>query len=597
MEHPLISNQYERIIKLANEGIWTLDANNLTDFINERGAAILGYEPEEMLGRPVTDFTFPENKEEIERVPGTNRRAEVESYEIRARRKDGSAIWVLSSTSPILGDDGSYQGALAMFTDITDRKRAEEALRESEEKFAKAFHGSAASTFITRLSDGKIIEANDPGLKSLGYARDEVIGRTTSGLQLWMTDQDRQGVVDELKRTGSINNMELLLRKKNGEVWTALYSGQILTINGEEVMLSSLLDITDRKRAEEALRESEERFRTLSEASFEGIVVHDDGTVLEVNQSILDQTGYAREETIGRSLLEFFPPEAGPLIQEAWRQEVTEPFEAQLLNRSGELRMVQIQARAMDYKGRKARVATIIDVTERKRFEEELKRSNAELQQFAYVASHDLKEPLRMVTSYLGLLEKKSGSAMDRTSFEYLHYAKDGADRMAGMIDDLLIYARVVSRGKSFTAVSMEEVLATVLKDLKVSIEESGASITHDSLPTVKVDKSQMVMLLVNLVGNAIKYRGEEAPQIHISAHGKNREWVFSVRDNGIGIDPRHRDRLFQMFQRLHTSEEYEGTGIGLAIAKRIVERHGGRIWFESEEGKGATFFFTIPSK
>jgi light-regulated signal transduction histidine kinase (bacteriophytochrome) len=228
---------------------------------------------------------------------------------------------------------------------------------------------------------------------------------------------------------------------------------------------------------------------------------------------------------------------------------------------------------------------------------EELKRSNAELQQFAYIASHDLREPLRMVTSYLQLLEKANIDNLDAKSKSYIHYATDGATRMVGMIDDLLAYSQVETRGKSFALVDMNDALVIALNDVRKSVEESGASITHDCLPSILADKTQMVLLFENLFTNAIKFRGEEAPQIHVSASGKGNEFVFAVEDRGIGIDPRQKDRIFQMFQRLHAREEYEGSGIGLAIAKKIVERHGGRIWFDSMVGEGTTFFFSVPKE
>ncbi|MDW5563590.1 MAG: ATP-binding protein [Methanomassiliicoccus sp.] len=236
------------------------------------------------------------------------------------------------------------------------------------------------------------------------------------------------------------------------------------------------------------------------------------------------------------------------------------------------------------------------DIIERRKHEEELKRSNSELQQFAYTASHDLKEPLRMVSSYLGLLEKKYEDKLDDNGVEYLRYAVEGAVRMSSIIDDLLTYSRIGTSGTPMIPVDMNDVLATAFGDLRVAIRESGAQITNVELPTVTADRSQIVLLLENLVANAIKFRGDYKPYIEITAVTFDNEYVFSVKDNGIGIDPKYADKLFKMFQRLHTKEEYPGTGIGLAICKKIVERHGGRIWFESEPGKGTTFYFTIPT-
>jgi two-component system, chemotaxis family, sensor kinase Cph1 len=253
-------------------------------------------------------------------------------------------------------------------------------------------------------------------------------------------------------------------------------------------------------------------------------------------------------------------------------------------------------------------VATIAqgqDITERKKAEEALRivaenltRSNSELEQFAYVASHDLQEPLRMVTSYTQLIEQRYKGKLDADADEFIGYAVDGANRMRRLIDDLLSYSRVNKRGNPFRPTESQLALDVALKNLQRSIEENGAVVTHDQLPEVMADEGQLVQLLQNLIGNAIKFHAKEPPRVHVSAkHLQEKEYLFSVQDNGIGIDPQYFDRLFKIFQRLHTKEEYPGTGIGLALCKRIVERHGGRIWLESQPGKGTTVYFTLNNK
>ncbi|MDZ4347500.1 MAG: GAF domain-containing protein, partial [Candidatus Binatia bacterium] len=224
----------------------------------------------------------------------------------------------------------------------------------------------------------------------------------------------------------------------------------------------------------------------------------------------------------------------------------------------------------------------------------ELKRSNQELEQFAYVASHDLQEPLRMVTGYTQLLAKRYGDSLDQTAKEYIGFAVDGAKRMQGLIQDLLVYSRVGSKGKAFAWTDCEAVLDRALAGLQIAIRECGARVTHDPLPTVIGDDLQLGQLFQNLLGNAIKYRNSKAPQVHVSCKQETEQWTFAVKDNGIGIEPQYRERIFQIFQRLHTHQEYKGSGIGLAICKKIVERHGGKIWVESEPGKGSTFYFTL---
>jgi signal transduction histidine kinase len=237
------------------------------------------------------------------------------------------------------------------------------------------------------------------------------------------------------------------------------------------------------------------------------------------------------------------------------------------------------------------------EIIERKRAEEDFARSNAELEQFAYVASHDLQEPLRMVASYVQLLERRYRGRLDKDADEFIGFAVDGAKRMQALINDLLAYARIGTRGKAFTPTDSEKAARTGAGNLRVAIEESGAQISYQSLPTLHADASQLAQLFQNLFSNAIKFRSQAAPIIKVSAERRDGAWQFSVTDNGIGIDPQYSEHVFRLFQRLHTRAAYPGTGIGLALCKKIVERHGGRIWVESRLGQGSTFHFTIPER
>ena len=225
----------------------------------------------------------------------------------------------------------------------------------------------------------------------------------------------------------------------------------------------------------------------------------------------------------------------------------------------------------------------------------ELRRSNAELEQFAYVASHDLQEPLRMVTSYLQLLERRYKANLDEDASDFIAFAVDGAARMQTLIQDLLTYSRVGTRGADFEPTDCQAVLDQVLQNLEIAIAESDTEINSGPMPSLSADASQLAQLLQNLIGNAIKFRGESPPRIQVEATQRDDDWLFSVQDNGIGIDPQYSDRIFQVFQRLHGIGQYPGTGIGLAVCKKIVERHHGTIWVESQPDAGATFFFTIP--
>jgi PAS domain S-box-containing protein len=329
------------------------------------------------------------------------------------------------------------------------------------------------------------------------------------------------------------------------------------------------------------------------------------GHFIRWNQNLERVTEYSTEEIATMTAGDFFPREEQQLVAERFGQAFNEgeaAMEADLLTKSG--RSIPFYLTGVRIKiGDKYLLTGVgIDIAERKAAEEglqaaltELARSNKELEQFAYVASHDLQEPLRMVSSYTQLLAERYEGQLDEKAKKYIAYAVDGAVRMQRLINDLLTYSRVSTRGKPFENVDSHALLGEAIRNLGAAIDESQAIITSEDLPTVRADPAQLVQLFQNLLANALKYRSDGFPRIHVSARDAGGEWVFSVSDNGIGIDGQYADRIFVIFQRLHTRLEYPGTGIGLAVCKRIVERHGGKIWFESEVGKGSTFFFSWP--
>jgi len=368
-------------------------------------------------------------------------------------------------------------------------------------------------------------------------------------------------------------------------------------------------EISQRRGVEEALRESEAKFQQLFDKAPVGYHEYDtQGRITRVNRTELEMLGYALEEMLGQPVWKFSGEE------ETSRQTVlaklagTIPpgrgFERNYRRKDGTTFPVIIEDRPlMDGEGRIIGIrSTIQDITDRRRAEEALKqktealaRSNQELEQFAYVASHDLQEPLRMVTSYVQLLARRYKGKLDSNADDFIGFALDGATRMHTLINGLLAYSRVGTQAKPFEPINCETILQQSLDNLKMTMEESGAGVTHDSLPTVMADDLQLGQLFQNLIGNAIKFHGEEPPRVHVSVRPDGNQWVFSVRDNGIGIAPEFTERIFLIFQRLHGKEKYPGTGIGLAVCKKIVECHGGHIWVESELGKGATFYFTLP--
>ncbi|MGZ8898243.1 MAG: sensor histidine kinase [Halobacteriota archaeon] len=379
-------------------------------------------------------------------------------------------------------------------------------------------------------------------------------------------------------------------------------------------------DITEGKKAELARAESEAKLRITFATMADGIVIAQlNETVTDCNEAILRLTQRSREEIIGKPFDDLLPPEFHSLIPDAHKLLVgaiflrTEPSnekketvrtDSQLLRKNGERVDIETNISLIeDASGQPAAFLVVArDVTERKQMEHQLdsiladlQRSNAELEQFAYVTSHDLQEPLRMITSYIQLIEEDYKGKIDADADQYIAFAVEGAKRMHTLINDLLAYSRVGTRGEPFLPTSMSSALSAAIANLDVAIEENHAVITHDELPTVLGDEAQLIQLFQNLLGNAIKFRSEDTPMIHVGVEETNDDWVFSVRDNGIGIDMKHAERIFVVFQRLHAREEYAGTGIGLAVVKKMVERHGGHIWVESEPANGSTFYFTLP--
>ena len=325
-------------------------------------------------------------------------------------------------------------------------------------------------------------------------------------------------------------------------------------------------------------------------------VIGFDWRYVYVNAAVTRHGRRSRQELVGRTMMKCYPgieeTEMFRALVRCMKGRRPEVMENEFVYPDG--RKAWFDLRIQPYP--KGIAVLSLDITERKRAENDLRRSNEELERFAYVASHDLQEPLRMVHGFVELLAKRYKGQLDADADEFIGYALEGALRMQRFIDDLLEFSRVGTRGAAVAPTNANEVLARAQASLKLSIDGTGATLTTDALPTVSVDAGQLEQLFLNLISNALKFHGPEPPAVHVSAASGNDHWVFSVRDNGIGIDPQHFDRLFQMFQRLHGREEYPGTGIGLAICRKIVERHGGKIWVESTPGHGATFRFTLPA-
>jgi len=501
---------------------------------------------------------------------------------------------------------------LAAVRDISDRKRLEEALRLSEERYRLLFDKSPFPKWVIDLEAFRVLEVNDAAVNHYGYSRQEFGALSLAEIR---TPGEFERFVQWVKTCAARGErfegqVQTKHRKKSGEVFDADVRYTEIMYNGRRAGLGVIIDITERKRTEEALRESEGRYRALISASSQVLYrMSPDWSAMRQLQggSFIADT----EKPNPNWLQEYIHPDDQKRVLEAIGEAVRNGtvFELEHRVRRVDGTLGWTFSRAVPVRNAAGEIVewfgAASDITDRKRAEqererliEELKRSNSELQQFAYVASHDLQEPLRTVASYVELLSLKYKGKIDATADRYIGYAVEGANRMSELINDLLAYSRVGTRGKPFERTDMRTVYERAVANLRRAVKESGARITTAALPAVIGDDTQLVLLMQNLIANAVKFhKPDVAPEIHISAERGGNAWVFGVHDNGIGIEPRFFDRIFVIFQRLHTREEYSGTGIGLAICRRIVERHGGRIWVESNPEEGSTFYFSMPDR
>ncbi len=469
--------------------------------------------------------------------------------------------------------------------------------------FANMIDGFAYHRIITdekgKPIDYVFLEINEAFAKITGLKKEDVIGRRATEVMPGIENDpsDWVGIYGCVALTGQPVRFESYSIQLKKWFDVSAYSPK------KGYFITLFEDVTERRNVEERLQEAKDFLESLIDYANAPIIVWDpELKITRFNHAFEHLTGYDSSSVIGKRLEILFPEdsknESMAQIDRTSAGEHWESVEIPIRRADGITRTVLWNSATLFVPGNKQVMATIAqgqDITERKVAEENLKRSNAELQQFAYVASHDLQEPLRMVVNYLSLLDLKYKDQLDEKARGYIAFAVEGGTWMRTLIDDLLSYSRVESQGKPFASVDMNEIMTKTAETFAKSIEEAGAKVTWTKLPMIMADETQMLQIMLNLIGNAIKFRGTEPLNVQVNCTLGTSENVFSVKDNGIGLNMAYSEQIFQMFQRLHTKDEYPGTGVGLAIAKRIVERHGGRIWVRSEEGKGATFFFSIP--
>jgi len=610
-------DNYRGLMEAAPDGMVVVNQAGEMVLLNAQAEKQFGYRRDELLGQKVTNI-IPEGFAERLIADGTRTAAEAlaqqigTGIELIGRRNDGTNFPIEIMLSPLESAEGIL--VTAAIRDISVRKNAEMHLARMEERY-RGLMEAAPDGMVVVNQAGEIVLLNAQAENQFGYRRDELLGQKVTNIipkgfaERLIADGTRTAAEALAQQIGT--GIELHGRRKDGSEFPIEIMLSPLESAEGILVTAAIRDISVRKNAEMHLARMEERYRGLMEAAPDGmVVVNQAGEIVLLNAQAESQFGYRRDELLGQKVTNIIPMGfAERLVADALRpvevalaQQIGTGIELHGQRKDGTAFPIEIMLSPLKNSEGILVTAAIRDIRVRKAAEEhlamkleELSRSNRDLEQFAAIASHDLQEPLRMVASYTQLLARRYKGKLDSDADDFIAFAVDGATRMQQLIQDLLAYSRVASRGKDLLEISSEDALRQAIKNLGGAIQESGAVVTNGSLPNVLADESQLVQLFQNLVGNAIKYQKGGTPHVHISAvMDANRKWTFSVKDNGLGIEPQFFERIFGMFQRLHKREEFSGTGIGLAICKRIVERHGGTISVESQPGQGSTFHFSL---
>ena len=619
--------RYRGLLEAAPDAMVVVNQDGGIVLLNVQAEKQFGYQRDELLGQRITTIV-PEGFAERLIADRTRTAAEALAQqigmgiELYGRRKDGSEFPIEIMLSPLESAEGIL--VTAAIRNISVRKQAEkhlaqieggrrlmeDSLRESEERYRLLLDGIQNYAIFATDPAGRVVSWNAGAQRIKGYKADEIMGKNFS---CFFPPEDIElGRPEEILRITAANghHEEQGMRvRKDGSRFPAS-----VTFTALRDPSGNLLGFSEFSHDLSESKESEAKYRGLLEAAPDAmVIVNEAGDIVLLNLQAEKQFGYRRDELVGRKVTNLIPEgfaerliaDGNRTAAEALVQQIGMGIDLYGRRKDGSEFPIEMMLSPLESAHGILVTAAIRNITVRKEGEEnllrtaeELKQTNDQLQQFAYVASHDLQEPLRMVASYTQLLAKRYVGRLDSDADEFISYAVDGCNRMQTLIRDLLAYSHSGTDGKAQRVISTEDVLQEVLINLRAMIEESGAVVTHDSLPTIMSSGSQLAQIFQNLIGNAIKYRSASAPRVHISAtKNDGKGWVLSVRDNGMGIEPQYFEKIFVLFQRLHGREEFSGTGIGLAVCKKIVEQLGGTIWVESQPEKGSTFYFSLPER
>jgi len=635
-------DQLRIVLQGINDGVTAQDKNGELLFANDAAAKLAGFTSvDEMMATPIqkirTNYEiFNEDGTSLsyDRIPSRRVFTEGISNQLTYRWhlvKEGRNRWMTYKSSPVFDQSGEPQMSINILTDITEDKEAEVKLRNAHERL-QTMLASINNGVIATDIEGRVELMNPMAETLTGWTQEQALGKPFENIVRIMSHHDRQLINNPVRAVLrdalpiDVLTPSVLISQDGNQVPIGYNAAPIKDQYGSMVgAVMVFRDISARQKAEQE-RNQLTLLLAAQQKRLENILANIPGIVWEssilpnnepprvefINSYAERMLGYPREDWL--TIPNFGESIIYPEDLETSQKEARAIFEQGMLSAAIQFRCVAKDGRLVpvethytiltDDSGKITGMCGLMtDITQRKADEDalkqstlDLKRSNEQLEQFAYVASHDLQEPLRMITSYLQLLERRYKNQLDQDASDFIAYAVDGATRMKALIIDLLAYSRVKTGEQNFAPFDSEKALEQAISNLQMQIKETSAEITYDTLPNIVGNEGQFVQLFQNLLSNSLKFHGKDSPKINISAEQSNHIWKFSIQDNGIGIEPQYVDRIFIIFQRLHTKDRYPGTGIGLAICKKVVEHHGGRIWAESTPGAGTTFWFTIPS-
>ncbi|MBE2279869.1 MAG: PAS domain S-box protein [Ignavibacteriaceae bacterium] len=608
-----LQSQVEMYSRFSNEILMLLDLDGNILETSNLASKVYGYDSGEFAKLNI--FNLTSRKYQIRDLFVNIIPDEGLIFESEHIKKDGSNFFVEISLSPVLIDGKKMIQALVR--DISLRKKSENDLFESKRQLSTLINNLPGTAFRCQINQNwTIVYMSDGCYDIFGYSSEDLVNNKVIPYIELIYPEDRKHVnesITEALRNSLSYDIDYRIINYSGEIkWVREHGQGVTDLNGFVNFIEGFIhDITMQKLNTLKLTETTEYLDNLITYANAPIIVWDSNRkITRFNNAFSHLTGYSEQEVLNQNLDILFPPESLVEIMVKIAQTTSGKFwdsvEIPILTKSGEVKIALWNSANIYYKSTNLLEATIAqgqDITDRKVQEikmnqliAKLEISNKELEQFAYVASHDLQEPLRMVSSFTQLLAKRYKDKLDSDALEFIQFAVDGAGRMQALINDLLDFSRVTTKGKEFAEVDMNSVISTVLLNLKLLTNDTNALVHVDKLPVIFGDQAQLLRLCQNLIVNSIKYRKEnEKPVINISFTEEPDYLMFAFKDNGIGIDNKFFDKIFQIFQRLHSRKDYEGTGIGLAICKKIVERHGGKIWVESSPGEGSCFYFSIP--